>query len=39
MEPTLRVGQVVFVDPASYASANPQVGDLIVFHPPQGAVD
>jgi signal peptidase I len=39
MAPTLNVGQVVFVDPTAYANSNPRAGDLIVFHPPQGAVD
>ena len=33
MEPTLKVGQRVTADPAG----SPQVGDIVVFHPPTGA--
>ena len=38
MEPTLAVGSTINVDPTAYSNAQPQVGDIIVFHPPQGAV-
>jgi signal peptidase I len=34
MEPTLQVGARVAVE----SSQTPQVGDIVVFHPPQGAV-
>jgi signal peptidase I len=37
MEPTLDVGQRVLVDRVSYRFSDPQVGDIVVFHPPQGA--
>jgi len=36
MEPTLEVGQRVLVDRIGRGS--PEVGDIVVFHPPQGAV-
>ena len=35
MEPTLRVGVIVVVVP----DPHPSVGDIIVFHPPAGALD
>jgi signal peptidase I len=38
MEPTLDVGQRVLVDRVSYHFGDPQIGDIVVFHPPQGAV-
>jgi len=38
MEPTLDVGQRVLVDRVSYRFSDPQIGDIVVFHPPQGAV-
>jgi signal peptidase I len=38
MEPTLDVGQRVLVDRVSYDFSDPGIGDIIVFHPPQGAV-
>jgi signal peptidase I len=38
MEPTLDVGQRVLVDRVSYHFGNPDVGDIVVFHPPEGAV-
>jgi signal peptidase I len=38
MEPTLDVGQRVLVDRVSYHFSDPQVGDIVVFHPPEGAV-
>lgn len=38
MEPTLKVGDRVIVDRASHRlGARPQVGDIVVFHPPAGA--
>jgi signal peptidase I len=38
MEPTLDVGQRVLVDRVSYDFSDPGIGDIVVFHPPQGAV-
>jgi signal peptidase I len=39
MEPTLKVGDRVLVDRASHRlGAQPQVGDIVVFHPPAGAI-
>jgi signal peptidase I len=38
MEPTLDVGQRVLVDRVSYHFGDPEIGDIVVFHPPQGAV-
>jgi signal peptidase I len=38
MEPTLDVGQRVLVDRVSYRFSDPAVGDIVVFHPPIGAV-
>jgi signal peptidase I len=38
MEPTLDVGQRVLVDRVLYHFSDPDVGDIVVFHPPQGAV-
>jgi signal peptidase I len=37
MEPTLDVGQRVLVDRVSYHFSDPEIGDIVVFHPPQGA--
>ena len=37
MEPTLDVGQRVLVNRFLYRFADPDVGDIVVFHPPQGA--
>ena len=38
MEPTLRIGDRLLVDRASHRlGAQPQVGDIVVFHPPAGA--
>lgn len=37
MEPTLDVGQRVLVNRFLYQFKDPQVGDIVVFHPPQGA--
>ncbi len=37
MEPTLKVGQRVLVDRIGMHFGGPSVGDIVVFHPPQGA--
>jgi signal peptidase I len=37
MEPTLDVGQRVLVNRFLYHFKDPQIGDVIVFHPPVGA--
>ena len=37
MEPTLQVGQRVLVNRLGNRFADPHVGEVIVFHPPQGA--
>jgi signal peptidase I len=37
MEPTLDVGQRVLVNRTLYHVRDPEVGDVIVFHPPKGA--
>ena len=37
MEPTLTVGQRILVNRFIYHFQNPQIGDIIVFHPPAGA--
>ena len=37
MEPTLDVGQRVLVNRVVYHLHDPHVGDIVVFHPPQGA--
>jgi len=37
MEPTLDVGQRVLVNRFLYNFADPDVGDIVVFHPPAGA--
>jgi signal peptidase I len=40
MEPTLDVGQRVLVNRFSFRlGGDPEIGDIVVFHPPQGAVD
>lgn len=38
MAPTVRVGDTVLVDRAAYRHARPRVGDIVVFHPPAGAI-
>jgi len=38
MEPTLDVGQRVLVDRVGYHFGDPGIGDIVVFHPPVGAV-
>jgi signal peptidase I len=37
MEPTLDVGQRVLVNRFLYHFKDPKVGDIVVFHPPEGA--
>jgi signal peptidase I len=37
MEPTLDVGQRVLVNRFLYHFKDPQIGDIVVFHPPAGA--
>ena len=37
MEPTLDVGQRVLVNRFLYDFSDPDVGDIVVFHPPLGA--
>jgi signal peptidase I len=37
MEPTLDVGQRVLVNRFIYHLADPDIGDIVVFHPPAGA--
>jgi signal peptidase I len=37
MEPTLDPGQRVLVDRVSYHFRDPEIGDIVVFHPPVGA--
>jgi signal peptidase I len=37
MEPTLDVGQRVLVNRFIYHFNDPQIGDIVVFHPPKGA--
>jgi signal peptidase I len=37
MEPTLEIGQRVLVDRIGMHFSKPHVGEIVVFHPPQGA--
>ncbi|HEU5106034.1 MAG TPA: signal peptidase I, partial [Solirubrobacterales bacterium] len=37
MEPTLDVGQRVLVNRFLYHFQDPEIGDVVVFHPPTGA--
>jgi signal peptidase I len=37
MIPTLEIGQRVLVDRVSYHVSDPDIGDIVVFHPPAGA--
>jgi signal peptidase I len=37
MEPTLDVGQRVLVNRFLYHFTDPSIGDIVVFHPPEGA--
>ena len=38
MIPTLKIGQRVLVNRLGYQFGDPQVNDIVVFHPPLGAV-
>lgn len=38
MRPTLPVGKVLPLDTAAYRSATPNIGDIVAFHAPAGAV-
>ena len=37
MEPTLDIGQRVLVNRFIYHFSSPEIGDIVVFHPPKGA--
>jgi len=37
MEPTLNINQRVLVNRFLYHFKDPQIGDIVVFHPPEGA--
>jgi signal peptidase I len=37
MIPTLEIGQRVLVQRVSYHFSDPEIGDIVVFHPPEGA--
>jgi signal peptidase I len=37
MEPTLKIGQRVLVDRVRYHFSDPDIDDIVVFHPPAGA--
>jgi signal peptidase I len=39
MLPTFKAGEKVHADLGAYDDASPRVGDVIVFHPPEGVVD
>jgi len=39
MVPTLIIGQRVLVNRLGNDFSNPHIGEIVVFHPPQGAVD
>ena len=39
MEPTLHIGQRVLVNRVIYHVRSPHIGDIVVFHPPEGAVN
>ena len=39
MIPTLKIGQRVLVNRIGHSFTKPSVGDVVVFHPPQGAGD
>ena len=38
MEPTLDIGERVLVNRVNYRIEDPSRGDVVVFHPPEGAV-
>jgi signal peptidase I len=37
MLPTLKIGSSITVDLHAYRTRKPQIGDIVVFHPPHGA--
>src|SRR5688572_21573310 len=37
MAPTYTVGDRILVDTGAYDDADPEIGDVVVFHPPSGA--
>jgi signal peptidase I len=37
MLPTLKVGSSIIVDLHAYRARKPQIGDIVVFHPPRGS--
>jgi signal peptidase I len=37
MTPTLQVGDTLLINPAAYRQAAPRIGDIVAFHPPEGA--
>jgi signal peptidase I len=39
MEPTIAVGEVVTVDLDAYEEAEPQIGEMVTFTPPEGTAD
>ena len=39
MEPTLDIGQRVLVNRVIYHFGDPEIGDIVVFHPPRGSVN
>ncbi len=39
MEPTFSVNEEVHADTGAYGSADPELGDVVVFNPPRGAID
>jgi signal peptidase I len=39
MLPTLKEGQRILVERVGYRFGDPQIGDIVVFHPPKGAED
>src|SRR5262245_34192894 len=37
MEPTIGAGEKISVDESAYDDADPEINDIVVFHPPLGA--
>jgi signal peptidase I len=37
MEPTLKAGERIQVDALAFRTADPKLGEIVVFHPPRGA--
>jgi signal peptidase I len=37
MAPTFKTGEVAAVNPDAYETSEPQAGEIVVFHPPEGA--